>query len=86
MIDPLELVSPKRYAERGYPHEVWTLLRKESPVTWCEPNGYDPFWAITKHADICEISKQPTTFVSEPRTVIMTKVEYAAIKAGLVSH
>ena len=69
MIDPLELVSPKRYAQHGYPHEAWTWLRKESPVTWCEAEGYDPFWAITKHADICEISKQPEIFLSEPRTV-----------------
>ena len=28
------------------------------------PTGYEPFWAITKHADILEISKQPLRFSS----------------------
>ena len=28
------------------------------------PQGYEPFWAITKHADILEIAKQPLRFSS----------------------
>ena len=28
------------------------------------PTGYEPFWAITKHADILEIAKQPLRFSS----------------------
>ena len=53
-IDPLDLVDPERFAHRGYPHEVWTHLRAEAPVTYFEPPGYQPFWAITKHADITD--------------------------------
>src|SRR5947209_4608994 len=26
--------------------------------------GYEPFWAITKHADVVEIAKQPVRFSS----------------------
>lgn len=63
-IDPLDLVDPKRYARRGYPHDVWTTLRTEAPVARFEPPGFEPFWAITKHADIVEISKQPLRFSS----------------------
>ena len=29
-VDPLELVDPARYAQRGYPHAVWTRLRAEA--------------------------------------------------------
>jgi hypothetical protein len=29
-----------------------------------------PFWAITKHADIVAIGKQPETFLNGPRLVI----------------
>jgi cytochrome P450 len=62
LTDGLDLISPAHYAERGYPHDSWTRLRREAPVHRCEPPGYGPFWAITKHADICEISKNPGTF------------------------
>jgi cytochrome P450 len=62
--DGLDLVSSHSYANKGVPHDLWTRLRAESPVHWCTPAGFDPFWAITRHADICEISKQPDTFSS----------------------
>jgi cholest-4-en-3-one 26-monooxygenase len=64
-VDPGDLVDPERYARRGYPHDVWTRLRAEAPVAWIEPPGYEPFWAITKHADIQQISAQPRRFSSE---------------------
>jgi cholest-4-en-3-one 26-monooxygenase len=63
-IDPLELVDPDRYARRGYPHDVWTRLRAEAPVAYFTPERYEPFWAITKHADVMEIAKQPLRFSS----------------------
>ncbi|HEY4396087.1 MAG TPA: cytochrome P450, partial [Acidimicrobiia bacterium] len=63
-VDPRELVDPERYARDGYPHELWTRLRAEAPVAHITPPGYEPFWAITKHADILEIAKQPERFSS----------------------
>jgi len=69
--DGLELISPHAYAERGVPHDLWTRLRAESPVHRCTPPEFEPFWAITRHADICEISKQPDVFSSEPGIVIL---------------
>jgi cholest-4-en-3-one 26-monooxygenase len=61
-VDPLDLVDPERYAQRGYPHDVWTRLRAEAPVAYVDPPGYEPFWAITKHADILQVSAQPELF------------------------
>jgi cholest-4-en-3-one 26-monooxygenase len=63
-VDVRELVDPERYARGGYPHDVWTQLRAEAPVAYFAPPGYEPFWAITRHADILEIAKQPTRFSS----------------------
>jgi cholest-4-en-3-one 26-monooxygenase len=60
--DPLDLVDPERFARNGYPHAVWTRLRAEAPVARFEPPGFRPFWAITRHADIAEISSQPLRF------------------------
>jgi cytochrome P450 len=61
-IDPMELVDPARFARRGYPHELWTRLRREAPVAHFAPAGYRPFWAITRHADVVDISSQPRRF------------------------
>jgi cholest-4-en-3-one 26-monooxygenase len=65
------LVHPEDYAQHGYPHAEWTRLRAEEPVSWqTQAGGAVDYWAITKHADITEISKRPDLFLSEPRLVI----------------
>jgi len=69
-IDRLDVITAKLYGEHGYPHDAWRRLRRESPVTKLEPPGYRPFWAITKHADIIEISKQPAKFQSAGRFIL----------------
>jgi len=52
---------------RGYPWREWDLLRREAPVYWYERPGFAPFWAITRHADILEISKHSEVFVNSRR-------------------
>lgn len=80
--DGHELISPHGYAEHGAPHDLWTTLRAESPVHWCEPEGFEPFWAITKHADICEISTQPDLFLSEPGITVLTVGQSEALESS----
>jgi cytochrome P450 len=63
-IDASRLVDPATYAI-GYPHEEWAILRRCAPVERFEPEGWPAFWAITRHADIVEISKHPDTFLSK---------------------
>ncbi len=69
-IDPLDLVDPARFAARGYPDAVWTQLRAEAPIAYFEPEGYQPFWAITKHADITDVASQPVRFSNQHGLVI----------------
>ncbi len=69
-LEGLELIDPRSYAEKGYPHDLWTRLRRESPVSRTELPGYHPFWAITKHADICEISKQSARFPNQGAGIV----------------
>ena len=48
--------------------EAWGMLdtlRKESPVHFQrETDGGKGFWAVTRHADICEVDKDPETYTS----------------------
>ncbi len=67
----IELVDPGYYAENGPPHEIWKQLRRESPVHWCDHEDLHPFWAITRHEEICTISKQPDLFQSYPGIMLL---------------
>ncbi len=69
----LDLVSPEHYERNGYPHPEWTWLRRHDPVFWYERPNVDPFWAITKHADIIAIGKQPELFLNAPRLAVFTR-------------
>jgi cholest-4-en-3-one 26-monooxygenase len=58
-----DLYSPDTW-RNGVPHDALAWLRREDPVHFHkEPEG-PGFWAITKHADIIRISKDPKTFSS----------------------
>jgi len=66
----LNIIGPEYYQQNGYPHREWTFLRQHQPVYRYQGNCAEPFWAITKHADIVQIAKQPNLFTNRPRIVI----------------
>jgi cytochrome P450 len=65
------LASPATYGDEATIHALLTDLRANDPVHWTAPDGYRPYWAITKHADILEIEKLDEKFHNEPRSVLM---------------
>jgi len=65
--DLTNIINGDYYQKNGYPHAEWTYLRKHHPVYYVEYPRTDPFWAITKAADIMEISKQPRLWLNGPR-------------------
>ena len=73
--ESFNIIHPDDYAAYGYPHHVWTRLRREDPVHWWDRTEGIPFWAITKHADVQEISKLPDFFLNGPRLTISHEPE-----------
>jgi cholest-4-en-3-one 26-monooxygenase len=73
--DGFHLIHPDHYAAHGYPHPLWKRLRREDPVHWFDKTEGMPFWAITKHADIVTIGKQPELFLNGPRLVLSHEPE-----------
>ena len=69
-LEDLDIIGLDTFAQRGYPHADWAYLREYEPVCWWDRNVKMPFWAITKHADIITISKQPTKNLNEPRLAV----------------
>ncbi|MGQ4601264.1 cytochrome P450 [Nocardia sp. R6R-6] len=65
----VDLGHPDTYAD-GVPYETFAQLRCEAPVAWVdEPayegfNGGPGFWAVTRHADIVEVSRNPEIYSS----------------------
>ncbi len=68
----LDIATPEHYEHHGYPHPEWTWLRRHDPVFLYERDNVEPFWAITKHADIVAIGKQPHLFLNAPRLAVFT--------------
>ncbi len=65
------LVSPAAYA--GPPiFEAYRWMRANNPLGIAEPEGHDPFWVVTKHADILEISRNNALFPSAVRSTTLT--------------
>jgi cytochrome P450 len=56
------IVSPRAYAEQTTLYQGFRWLRANNPIGRVEVDGYDPFWAVTKHGDILEISRQNDLF------------------------
>ena len=71
----LDIHSKEEYVRRGYPWQEWDRLRKEAPVFWYERDGIEPFWAITRHADILTVSKRDDVFVNSQRLRLQLKTE-----------
>ena len=52
----------------GFPHELFAVHRRESPVYWHEPTDNTPdgegFWSVATHAETLEVLRDPVTFSS----------------------
>jgi cholest-4-en-3-one 26-monooxygenase len=72
----LDLTDPDLYAHR-VPQEELAALRRSAPVWWNEQRtgatgfGDKGFWALTRHADVMEVSKRHDLFSSWENTAII---------------
>ena len=79
------IADPHTFGDADRIHAILKDLRDNDPVHWTAPEGFRPYWAITKYADILEIEKQNETFLNEPRSVLMniqTENDLAAMWGG----
>nr|HRK70706.1 hypothetical protein [Micropepsaceae bacterium] len=69
------VVDPKAYADDKRVHDAFTWLRREMPLGRTELELFDPFWVVTKHADILEIERQNELFHNGDRATVLTPRE-----------
>lgn len=70
-------VDPAAYADEPRFEAATALLRREAPVHFVQGEGFNPFWAITKHADVLDIEAKNHLFLNNPRPVLGTAADDA---------
>jgi len=65
------LVSPSAYASDQI-YDAYRWMRANNPLGVAEVEGFSPFWVVTKHADILEISRNNARFPSAVRATTLT--------------
>ncbi len=63
--DDADIADPDTYVG-GVPHATFLRLRREDPVSWWAEDhaGGHGFWAVTRHADVLQVSRDVGTFSS----------------------
>jgi cytochrome P450 len=59
----------------GPPHNTFSRLRREDPVHWTEWDQGQPFWSLTRHADIHALNGKPE-LLSSARGIRMEDQSY----------
>lgn len=69
------IVDPKAYADGDRVDQAFAQLRRDAPLEVAQPDGFDPFWVVTRHADILEVERQNELFHNGDRATVVTTVE-----------
>ena len=69
------VIDPSAYADGKRVHDAFGWLRANNPLGRAELEGVSPFWIVTKHADILEISRQNDLFRSGEQSTTFTNIE-----------
>ncbi|WP_036030071.1 cytochrome P450 [Bradyrhizobium yuanmingense] len=65
-----QIFDADNWARGGIPFEALGRLRETNPIARYEGGVVDPFWLVTRHADVELISKDPAQWLNGPRTVL----------------
>lgn len=68
------IVTPAAYATDEI-HDAYRWLRENEPLGLAEVEGFDPFWVVTKHEDILNVSRNNALFHNGDRATTLTNIE-----------
>ena len=58
------------YTDEAYFHRACALLRREAPIPLVQADGFPPFYALTRHADVMEAERNPDVFHNTQQPVL----------------
>jgi cholest-4-en-3-one 26-monooxygenase len=67
----IDVYDPQQYAD-AVPHDKFRRLRAEAPIyKHDDPGQPDGYWALTRHADVVFVSRNPELFSSYEKTAMI---------------
>jgi cytochrome P450 len=66
-------LSGDAHTDEALFHAAASKLRAEDPVHWVEHEDFNPFYVVTKHADVLDIEAHPAEFLNAPRAILGNK-------------
>jgi cytochrome P450 len=72
------IVDPKTYADTARLEAVFAELRREAPLAQACVAGYDPFWVVTRHADVQWVERRADDFLNATGSVMLIDREMVA--------
>ena len=64
------LVNPANWADNDWMHAQFAWLRQNDPVRRLAPDGYEPFWNLTRYHDVQSVEQQKALFINDPRPTL----------------
>ncbi|RDK11785.1 cytochrome P450 [Cupriavidus lacunae] len=64
------LVDPRAYADPARLHAAYAWARANNPLGRAVNDGFDPFWVVTRHADVTAISRDNNLFRNGDYSVV----------------
>jgi cytochrome P450 len=71
-------VDPAAYADPTSWHAAAARIRHDAPILKVAVEDYPEFWAITTHADVMEVERNPEVFTNAPLPVLTPAASVAA--------
>jgi len=76
------IVDPKAYQSGRRVDEAFTWLRRNAPLAVAAPDGFRPFWAVTRFADIQDVERRNDIFHNGDTFTTLTNVEGGETYSG----
>jgi hypothetical protein len=64
------LIDTANWANEQWVHEQFSWMRENAPLQYLSPEGYEPFWNVTRYNDIKEIEGNKKLFINDPRPTL----------------
>ncbi len=77
----LIFITPSAFADMDAWHATAAELREESPILRVEADGWQPFWAVTKHADVFEVSRRSDVYFNTEKSAPGPDLQYDMLQA-----
>ncbi|HEY4377214.1 MAG TPA: cytochrome P450 [Acidimicrobiales bacterium] len=72
----LLFVDAAQWADMDAWHEQVAAIRRDDPILRVELDGFEPFWVLTRHADVFAVSRANDLWENTARSVLGPDVEW----------